>query len=148
MTRRGIRHDRRGAAAMEFALIVVPLFMLVFGTIEFGRLLWTRDVVKQVASDGARCMGVLAEGCSSSDRVYSETRAKDYIVARAVGFSVPLTVAGVTLDHAAGCASPEGQGTSSEVTVEFTFNSAVGPIVEALAESRLLRVQSCFANQV
>ena len=142
-----LRAARGGAAAMEFALIVPLLMLLIFATIEFGRLLWTRDVVKQVAVEGARCMGTLAPGCSTTGIVYSASKTKDYIVARAVGFSVPLTTAGVTIDRANSCASPAGQSTSSQVTISYTFNSAVGSFIAALADPRLLTVSACFPNQ-
>ncbi len=138
---------RGGAAAVEFAIVVPLLTLLMFSTIEFGRLLWTRDVVKQVAVEGARCMGTLAPGCSTSGPVYSATNTKSYIVARAVGFSVPLTTAGVTIDRANACASPVGQSTSSQVTIAYTFNSAVGGFIAALADPRLLTVSACFPNQ-
>lgn len=144
---RRLRSARGGATAVEFALIVPLLMLLMFATIEFGRLLWTRDVVKQVAVEGARCMGMLAPACSATGIVYSATKTKDFIVARAVGFSVPLTTAGVTIDHANSCASPAGQSTSSQVTIAYTFNSAVGGFIAALADPRLLTVSACFPNQ-
>jgi Flp pilus assembly protein TadG len=35
-----------GAAAVEFALVVGPLLLLIFGVFEFGRLLWTREAIQ------------------------------------------------------------------------------------------------------
>ena len=145
---RGIWRSRSGAAAFEFAVVITPLMILMFGTIEFGRLLWTRDVVKQVAADGARCMGVLAPGCSSAGPAYSSTKTVAYIVGRANGFSVPLTSSGVTIDRANSCASPVGSNTSSRVQIQFTFNSVVKNLLTALASPQLLTVSACFPNQV
>ena len=55
MTRRGARS---GSSAVEFALILLPLTMLIFGGVEFGRLMWTRNGMQQTAVNVARCMGV------------------------------------------------------------------------------------------
>ena len=143
-----LRRDRRGAAAMEFAMVVPPLMLMLFGTIEFGRLLWTRDVVKQVAVEGARCMGVLAPGCSSPGPVYSLTKTQNYIVGRARGFGVPLTNAALTtVTRASNCASPAGTSNASQVQIQFTFNSVVPRLVTVLAAGQLLTVSACQPNQ-
>ena len=48
------RRQRRGAAAVEFA-IVAPLFiMLVFGMIEFGRMVMIQQVLTNASREGAR----------------------------------------------------------------------------------------------
>ena len=138
--------DRRGNSAAEFAMIVGPLCVLLFGTIEFGRLLWTRDVVQQVAMEGARCMGVLASGCATAGPVFSASKARASIAARARGLNVPLTESGVVVDRNASCASAAGQSNSSEVTVTFTFASPFGGLIAALARDRLLIVKGCFTN--
>jgi Flp pilus assembly protein TadG len=51
---RGLVRDRRGVAAIEFAL-VAPLFLLfAFGLIEFSRLLWTDNALEYAAEQAAR----------------------------------------------------------------------------------------------
>ena len=48
------RRRRRGAAAIEFAL-VAPLFLLfIFAMIEFGRMMMVQQVLIQASRDGAR----------------------------------------------------------------------------------------------
>jgi Flp pilus assembly protein TadG len=46
--------ERRGAAVVEFAIIVPLLFMLVFGIIEFGRMMMVQQVATNAAREGAR----------------------------------------------------------------------------------------------
>ena len=46
--------NQRGVAAVEFALILVPLVMLVFGTIEFGTILYDKAVITNASREGAR----------------------------------------------------------------------------------------------
>jgi Flp pilus assembly protein TadG len=45
-----------GATAIEFAIVVGPLLLLMFATLEFGRMLWTREALQSAAIAGARCM--------------------------------------------------------------------------------------------
>lgn len=51
--RRGLA-DERGAAAVEVALILVPLVLLLIGIVDFGRVLYTRNNLIESADFGAR----------------------------------------------------------------------------------------------
>lgn len=48
------RRDRRGAAAVEFALVGPLLILLVCGILSYGGVMWTAHTVQQLANDGAR----------------------------------------------------------------------------------------------
>lgn len=50
--------DARGAAAVEFALILPVLMVLVFGIVNYGDMLSVRQSVSQAASEGARAAAV------------------------------------------------------------------------------------------
>jgi Flp pilus assembly protein TadG len=52
------RRDVRGAAAVEFALILPILLVLVFGIVNYGDMLSVRQSVSQAASEGARAAAV------------------------------------------------------------------------------------------
>jgi Flp pilus assembly protein TadG len=56
--------DRRGAQAVEFALIAPSLLLLVLGGMEFGRLLWTVSALHMSVEQAARCgaMGLCTTG--------------------------------------------------------------------------------------
>ena len=44
-----MHHYQRGVAAVEFALVLIPLLMVAFGIVEFGRAIYTYDtLVKSV----------------------------------------------------------------------------------------------------
>lgn len=51
--RRGLAEER-GAAAVEVALILVPLVLLLIGIVDFGRVLYTRNNLIESADFGAR----------------------------------------------------------------------------------------------
>ena len=45
---------RRGQSLVEFALVAPVLVLLVFGTIDFGRLIYTSVTIDQAVNEGAR----------------------------------------------------------------------------------------------
>jgi hypothetical protein len=47
-------HRQRGVASVEFALIAIVFFSLLFGVIEFGRLLFSINSVQEVTRRAAR----------------------------------------------------------------------------------------------
>jgi len=100
----------RGAAAVEFALLLPLLVLIVFGLIDFGRAINAQITLTQAAREGARA---LALGSSTY-----QSRAQ----AAAIGLS-PVTVTPVT-------SCPVGSaraGGDAKVTVTYTF-SFVTPI--------------------
>lgn len=46
--------NQDGGAAAEFAIILVPLVMLIFGIIEFGLILYDQAVITNASREGAR----------------------------------------------------------------------------------------------
>ncbi len=45
---------QRGLAAVEFALVAIPFFLLLFGTMEFARLLYLWNTAQEVTRNAAR----------------------------------------------------------------------------------------------
>ena len=50
--------SERGAAAVEFAILLPLLLMLVLGTIEFGRAYNAQIILTNAARDGVRVMAI------------------------------------------------------------------------------------------
>jgi TadE-like protein len=53
---------QRGVFVIEFALVATLFFMLLFGVIEFGRLLWTWNAAAEATRLGARMAVVCDKG--------------------------------------------------------------------------------------
>ena len=51
---RPCRRNRRGAAAVEFAVIAPVFFLLIFGMIEFGRMVMVQQIITNASREGAR----------------------------------------------------------------------------------------------
>ena len=54
----GRLRDQRGASAVEFALIVPLLIVLVLGIAEFGRAFQVQGTLSAAAREGARAMAL------------------------------------------------------------------------------------------
>lgn len=64
---RAFLRDPRGAVAIEFAAIALPLMLMLIGTIEISRYTWTRLALQDAASTGARCLGLRLAPCFVDD---------------------------------------------------------------------------------
>lgn len=98
----------RGAAAVEFALLLPVLLLLVFGLIDFGRALNAQITLTQAAREGARLAAL------GQSNVASRTQAA------ATGLS-PVSVS-VTA-----CPVGAGSGVNAVVQTSYSF-SFVTPI--------------------
>ncbi len=62
--------DIRGVAAVEFALIVLPLLLMVLGIIDGGRMLWTQNSLQYAVEQAARCAVVNSKTtCSTAAQI-------------------------------------------------------------------------------
>jgi Flp pilus assembly protein TadG len=144
---RALSRARDGATAVEFAL-VAPLFLaLVFGTLEFGRLLWTEQALQETAIAGARCVAI-AQGktqnspCASGGS-YSSTTAITYIQGIANGWGLSLPSADITPNTSASCGAGGG---FSQVTLTSTFTSVVPNLVKLASGGITLTASACYPN--
>ncbi len=137
------RFDEEGASAVEFALVAVPLLLLVVGTLEFGRLLWTRQLMQSLAISTARCVGVSQSECTVGGSFDSAT-AKAHVVAEAGRLGVPITAADVTIVPNTTCNGLTG---FASVDITYTFVSAAPELIVALLTGPTVSATACFPNQ-
>lgn len=71
-----IPFDQKGAAAVEFAIILPLLLILLFGMIEFGFILYDKAMITNASREGARAGIVFAPGGISDAEIRSVV--KDY----------------------------------------------------------------------
>ena len=57
---RALRHDQRGVAAVEFAIIAPMFFALLLSVVDVGRYMWTLNTI-QYATDEAVRAGAIQE---------------------------------------------------------------------------------------
>ena len=73
-----LRGDKRGAAMVEFALVMLPFFILVFGIFEVGLVIWGGLELDNATIDAAR---LVRTGQAQSGK-YDANRVKQEVCAR------------------------------------------------------------------
>lgn len=107
----------RGAAAVEFALVVPLLLVLVFGIISYGYMLSFRQAISQGAAEGARSGAVWASA-------YEPGQDADRIAAARASVDEALGSYGVGCSDGATCSvaiSPCGSARCVVVTVSYPY---------------------------
>ena len=138
---------QEGETVVEFALVASMFLTLMFGCVEFARLLWTEMALQQTAMSGARCMAI-AQGsiqnsfCSSAGS-YSVSTTTSYIQTTASGWGLTLAASDIALDQAASCG---GISNSSQVTLTTTFRTPVPQLVQLAAGGTSLSAAACYPN--
>jgi len=61
------RARQKGAAAVEFAIVVSLLVLITGGIIEFGRVFWYYDTLTKATRDGARYLSTAPNPLSNTD---------------------------------------------------------------------------------
>ena len=131
-----LRRDKRGATALEFALIGSALMMLSFGILEAGLLYWTRNSLASIAAATARCRSIGYDYATGSCQ--SDDNAKSFAVAAASQLPNPISVANVTVQTtASGCASV---GSFVSISITHPAFSTFPPPFNAIA----LSVSACY----
>ena len=107
---RSCRRNRWGAAAVEFAIVAPVFFLLVFGMIEYGRMVMVQQVITNAAREGAR-VGVL-DGATTSNVT---TAVSSYLTS--------AKISGSTTTVSPSPPSSAAYGAPVTVTVSVPFNS-------------------------
>ncbi len=128
--------SEKGVSAVEFALIAPLLFVLTFGIIEFGLLLFDKAVITNASREGARAAIVF----NTSDGDYTpltEDEVKAVVTGYANDYLVNLGVAGdsnvgsedITVTYV-----PEPAESGGDVTVRvvYTYDFLVFPNLNRL----------------
>ena len=122
--------DRRGATAVEFALIATPLLLFIFGIEETARIMWTQSAINMAVEDAARDASVKSAGgvCAAND-------------------SAGVTIAAFAASRAWGLNLPSGDFTATTAACGCLVTASVPftPIVPKLVPYNLtLTASACF----
>ena len=117
--RRKVR-DEDGAAAVEFALIVGLLAVLIFGLLEYGLAFWQVQNLRAAAREGARVAAVRGD----------PTEVRSHMVASSAG-SLSGSWTYTQNRTCDGSDANDGQ----EVTITITNSSLSGPVQDAFQVS-------------
>jgi Flp pilus assembly protein TadG len=82
-----LRHNQKGAATIELAIVLPILVLLVFGAIEFGLLFYNKQVITNASREGARA-GIT----DSADSDAIKTIVINYCLDRMVSLKDPIVI--------------------------------------------------------
>jgi Flp pilus assembly protein TadG len=112
-------HDERGAAAVELALVMPILVMLLFGIIEFARVWNVRQTMTDAAREGAR-VAVVNNGLISA-AVLQDSVIR--IVTNAA------SAAGMDLAQLTVTSTGIGSGQTASVQVAYVYEPLMGLVL-------------------
>jgi Flp pilus assembly protein TadG len=111
------RERSRGQALAELAMVAPLFFLMVFGTIDLGRVIWANDTVGNAAREGARFASVHAGALAQIEPATKDDikqHALDYVIAGGTNASVTVcfTSSAVVASGGAACSGDVDAGTA------------------------------------
>jgi Flp pilus assembly protein TadG len=101
--------NNRGGAAVEFALVALPVILFIFGIMQTAWIVWAGNLLNISVDTAARCGAVnsLTQPCSGSDLIAAANK-------------VFGPISGASFSNNTGC-SPNGTGLVGTYTITFLF---------------------------
>lgn len=130
---RAARHDRRGAAAVEFALVLPVLMLILLGIIEFGRAWNVKQTLTDAAREGAR-VAVVAERMNLTQQQLQDSVTRT--IYRAVALS-SLDSTRLTLSLNVG----GNPGSAAQVGLSYNYDPIFGSWIFS---QQMLQLNSTF----
>jgi Flp pilus assembly protein TadG len=132
------RRYERGHALVEFPLAALALFAAIYGVIDFGRALYSFDIVASAAQVGSRYASLHGSTCSISGCPATNATIQTYVQSQMIGMIDPtqLTVT-TTWSTATGCSGSPFQGPRCIVKVVVSY-----PFVWELVYNKTLTMTS------
>jgi Flp pilus assembly protein TadG len=119
LLKHGILSDRSGALILETAIVLPVFLLIVLGTVEWARFLWTRQAITHVADLTGRCYALNSSLCTGTNSPAS------FAVALAAKDGIQLTTDMVTAGSQPSCTSSSGGSIAYyTVSISYTFQSA------------------------
>jgi Flp pilus assembly protein TadG len=102
---------RRGAAAVEFAIVAPVFFLLVFGMIEFGRMVMVQQILTNASREGART--AVLDGSTTTD-------VTNNVITNMGDANITIDATNITLNPANPAAANYGDPVTVTVHVPFS----------------------------
>ena len=128
------RRRRRGAFIVEFAVVAPVFFLLVFGILEFGRMVMVQQVLTNASREGAR-------------RAVLEQSTKADVESTITAYLGNQTVPGVTVTVAPDPLTSVGFGDPVTVTVAVPYSQVSWLPTPAFLGDKVLTAQSVMCGE-
>lgn len=107
----GRRKSEEGAGVVEFALIAPLFILLLFGLVEFGQALYTKEVLTNASREGARFGVVYCTPRKTQEQI--RNRVQEYLQKAGFREAAAITVVGAQ--------GPSGQDLRVSVSYPYEF---------------------------
>jgi Flp pilus assembly protein TadG len=123
-----VRSSERGAAVLEFALVVVLLMMFIYGIAAFGILLATKNNITHAAAEGARSALSVSDLPAATLDARRITQAQNTVASRLsyLGSKYQASDTSATIGL---CNASDPADTSKCITVTITYPWSARPII-------------------
>jgi Flp pilus assembly protein TadG len=119
-----------GAVAVEFAIVLIPLMLILLGVIDFGRIYTQQISLTAAARQGARVMALQTDGNATADQALAVTAVQNATSALSPALTnsqVLFTVSGVPANSPQVCpANPVGTPPDVTVTAKYPLTFITG----------------------
>jgi len=138
--RRWLRHDNAGSTALQFALVALPLFLLIIGIIESSLLFWSWQALEGASVDAGRCAALNAPLCGNptTSVTLTQTYAANAAVSRGLD---SITASDVTVLTGAPAQAACGNSTASVISVAISYKY---PMISFVPLPSALKASACF----
>ena len=136
--------NQKGASAVEFAFIAPLLFVLLFGIVEFGFLLYDQVMITNAAREGARA-GIIFKNPRPTLAEIT-TVVDTYCATHMINFDPSqITSTSIVPTDSNGNGTLPDSGDSLEVTVQYTYDFLVFPNLAKLVGGSFANIQNLKA---
>ena len=119
--------DERGVTAIEYALLLPVVLVIVLGIIDAGRAVWTQATLNHAAGAAARCGAIDTVRCGTTAEIQA------YAVDQAGGMALQPTIFAVTT---AVCGNKVTASLPLSLTLPWNGSSSI-----------TLKAEACFPMQ-
>ena len=126
---RSILKDRQGAMMVEFTIVMMLLFLLTMGIVDFGNLLYQWNSAEKATQVGARTAAI-------SDPVASELATFDCVTGTTLTLGTPCRIGGTSFGTIV-C-----NGSTSTCSGGYTFSGAALGLILAPMQKMFPRLQA------
>lgn len=125
---KSLKRNERGAAAVEFAILLPLVVLILFGGIEYGLVMFNQQVITNASREAARA-GIVVGSDSVDDPTVLQI-ALDYCQNYLVTFEAPAPSPTVTITRDAGNSTEFGHPLT--VTVQYSYQFLLLPNISSL----------------
>jgi len=152
MSARGMvsARSRRGAVAVEMAMVAPILFILMFGVVEFGMMFHCIMQLHNMAREGARLAAVGGQPAAVATRINSAGTLKTADVTQTLQYRVMAgtTWTGWTTLTAGSTLNNAPSGAEVRVKLDYAYHLATGTMFSTLGNNHAGTVRTLHASAI